>query len=194
VFSLMLLPSLSLRAEPASLAGCYELFPSVRRDARGLFVKTFHEEIYSAAHLATRFAEEYYSISKRRVLRGLHFQVPPHEHAKLVYCTHGEVLDVVVDLRVGSPTFSRHQIFQLGGRRRNILYIPVGFAHGFYVMSASATLVYKTTSVHSEDHDRGVRWDSAGIPWSDPDPIVSDRDRSLPPLPEFQSPFRYDAL
>jgi dTDP-4-dehydrorhamnose 3,5-epimerase len=190
----MLPASRSLRAEPASLSGCFELFPAVHRDARGLFVKTFHEQTYAAAGLATRFVEEYYSVSKRRVLRGLHFQVPPHGHEKLVYCTQGDVLDVVVDLRVGSPTFSRHQTFRLGARRRNILYIPVGLAHGFYVLSASATLVYKTTRVHSEDHDRGVRWDSAGIPWSDPDPIVSDRDRSLPPLAEFQSPFRYDAL
>ncbi len=184
---------ISLRADPISLAGCYELFPPVRRDARGCFVKTFNEELYSAANLATHFAEEYYSVSKRRVLRGLHFQVPPYEHTKLVFCTDGEVLDVVVDLRVGSPTFAQHHVFRLSARRRNIVYIPVGLAHGFYVTSVSATLVYKTTSVYSADSDRGVRWDSAGIPWSDPDPIVSDRDRSLPSLHEFQSPFRYDA-
>lgn len=182
-----------LRVERTSLAGCCELFPRVVRDARGCFVKTFNEEVFQAANLATRFAEEYYSVSRRRVLRGLHFQVPPYEHTKLVFCTDGEVLDVVVDLRAGSPTFGGHQLFRLSARRRNAAYIPAGLAHGFYVTSASATLVYKATTVYSADHDRGVRWDSAGISWPDTAPIVSDRDRSLPPLREFQSPFHYDA-
>ena len=185
--------SVPLRAEQISLAGCYELFPRVCRDARGCFVKTFNEDIYLATNLATHFAEEYYSVSRRRVLRGLHCQIPPYEHTKLVFCTDGEVQDVVVDLRAGSPTFGKHHVFQLSARRRNVVYIPVGLAHGFYVKSVSATMVYKTTTVYSADCDRGVRWDSAGISWSDPDPIVSDRDRSLPPLREFQSPFRYDA-
>jgi len=178
-----------LRVERIELAECCELFPSVSRDARGCFVKTFNEEIFRAATLASRFVEEYYSVSKRRVLRGLHFQVPPYEHTKLVFCTDGEVLDAVVDLRAGSPTFGRHHLFRLSARRRNAVYIPAGLAHGFYVTSARATLVYKTTTVYSADHDRGVRWDSVGIPWSDTDPILSERDRSLPSLREFQSPF-----
>jgi dTDP-4-dehydrorhamnose 3,5-epimerase len=182
-----------LRVERSSLAGCFELFPPVSRDARGCFVKIFNEEAFRAAHLATHFAEEYYSVSRRRVLRGLHFQVPPHGHTKLVYCTDGDVLDVVVDLRAGSPTFGRHHVFRLGARRRNMVYIPVGLAHGFYVTSARATLVYRTTGAYSADHDRGVRWDSAGITWPDADPIVSDRDRSLPALRDFQSPFHDDA-
>jgi dTDP-4-dehydrorhamnose 3,5-epimerase len=189
----MATPPAPLRCEATPLAGCYELFASVHRDPRGRLVKTFNEPTFGAAGLATHFAEEYYSVSGQRVLRGLHFQVPPYEHTKLVYCTEGEVLDAVVDLRRGSPTFSRHHVLQLSAHRGNLLYIPPGIAHGFYVSGASATLVYKTTSVYSQAHDGGVRWDSAGIPWPDPDPILSDRDRALPALREFQSPFRYDA-
>jgi len=154
-------------------------------------VKIFNEEAFRAADLATRFAEEYYSVSRRRVLRGLHFQVPPHEHTKVVYCTDGDVLDVVLDLRAGSPTFGLHHLFRLSARRRNMVYIPAGLAHGFYVTSA-------------------------GRPWSTgpPAPIprittaacagqrrhrLADRihrvgSRSFPPaLRDFQSPFRDDA-
>jgi len=186
-------PPFSPRVEATPLVGCYLLMPALHQDARGRLIKVFNEEAYAAAGLATHFVEEYYSVSRRGVLRGLHFQVPPYEHTKLVYCTEGEVLDAVVDLRAGSPTFSRHHTVSLSSQRGDILYIPAGLAHGFYVTGASATLVYKTTTVHSAPHDRGVRWNSAGIPWPDPDPILSDRDRTLPTLPEFETPFRYDA-
>jgi dTDP-4-dehydrorhamnose 3,5-epimerase len=182
-----------LRIEATPLPGCYELFMEVFRDPRGYLVKTFNEALYSSSDLATRFAEEYYSVSRRRVLRGLHFQVPPHDHAKAIFCTAGEVLDAAVDLREGSPAFGRHHLFRLSARRRNIVYLPAGIAHGFYVTSAGATLVYRTTAGYSADHDRGVRWDSAGIVWPDRDPILSERDRSLPALRDFASPFRYHA-
>lgn len=179
------------RVEATGVPGCYKLFPSIFRDHRGCFVKTFHESAFIEAGLVGHFAEEYYSISRRGVLRGLHFQVPPDDHVKLVYCTAGSVLDVVVDLREGSPTFGQHRMFTLNARQRNLIYIPPGLAHGFYVLGANATLVYKTTTVHSPEHDSGVRWDSAGIDWPERMPIVSERDRTFPAMSEFRTPFRY---
>lgn len=181
----------ALRIEQTGLPGCYELFPQVFRDHRGCFVKTFHEDAFVEAGLVGHFAEEYYSVSHRRVLRGLHFQIPPSDHVKLVYCIAGFVLDVVVDVREGSPTFGQHQTFTLNARRRSLVYIPSGLAHGFYVLSANATLVYKTTSVHSPEHDTGIRWNSAGIEWPDTTPVVSARDQAFPALSEFRTPFRY---
>jgi dTDP-4-dehydrorhamnose 3,5-epimerase len=177
------------RIEQTGLAGCLQLFPRASRDARGWFVKTFHEEQFAAAGLATHFAEEYYSVSRRNVLRGLHFQTPPRDHAKLVYCTAGAVLDVVVDLRAGSPTFGQHRRFTLTGVKRNALYIPTGFAHGFYVTRGPATMIYKTTTVHSPAHDAGVLWSSCGIRWPARKPLVSERDRAFPALDDFASPF-----
>lgn len=177
------------RIERTDLPGCVQLFFQTFRDRRGLFVKTFHEAAFHTIGLAGHFAEEYYSVSRRGVLRGLHFQRPPRDHIKLVYCTAGTVIDAVVDLRVGSPTFGQHRRFTLSARRRNALYVPAGFAHGFCVTSASATMVYKTTTVHSPEHDAGILWSSCGILWPERRPILSERDRTLPKLQDFRSPF-----
>lgn len=174
---------------PTKIPGCYELQPRVLKDQRGYFVKTFHHDIFAEYGLETNFAEEYYSFSHQRVLRGLHFQLPPYEHTKLVYCVLGEVLDVVVDLRIGSPTVGQFVTFELSVEKANIIYIAPGLAHGFYVNSNSAIMVYKVTTVYSPEHDGGIRWDSVGIPWPDNHPILSERDRGFVPLHEFKSPF-----
>jgi len=171
------------------LPGVVEVRSRVFDDDRGTFVKTFHRDLFAARGLRTDFAEEYYTVSHVRVLRGLHFQVPPHDHAKLVYCAAGRVLDVALDLRVGSPAFGRHVRAELSAADGNALYLPPGLAHGFYVLEAPALMVYNQTSVYAREHDAGVRWDSAGIPWPDADPILSDRDRSFPALADFRTPF-----
>jgi len=173
------------------LPGCYELEPNVFKDERGLFVKTFHEEIFKERGLATEFAEEYYSFSHKGVLRGLHFQTPPMDHAKMVYCVSGKVKDVVLDLRVGSPTYGKYELFDLNSDKCNIIYIPTGMAHGFYVDSESALLMYKVTTIYSPENDSGILWSSAGIPWGDDTPIISNRDAGFPSLADFKSPFRY---
>ena len=178
--------------KPSTLAGCYELQPKAFDDARGRFVKVFHENAFAAQGLETAFVEEYYSVSHKNVIRGLHFQLPPMDHVKLVYCVQGEVLDAVVDLRVGSPTFGRHALFELSAAKANSVYIPKGMAHGFCVLSAQAIMVYKVGSVHAPAHDAGVRWDSAGIPWPTTDPVVSERDASFAPLAKFTSPFTHE--
>src|SRR5665647_934283 len=95
------------------LAGCFELQPRVSDDARGRFVKVFQVQAFATHGLETHFAEEYYSVSNKNVIRGLHFQLPPMDHVKVVYCVEGEVLDAVVDLRIGSPTYGEHALFVL---------------------------------------------------------------------------------
>ena len=180
-----------MRIEPARIPGCYEIFPQIVEDGRGIFVKTFREDLFATHGLETRFAEEYYSVSRRGVLRGLHFQLPPHEHAKFVYCVAGKVLDAVVDLRTDSPAFGQFAAFELGAEKGNMLYIAPGLAHGFYALTENVIMLYKVTSVYSPEHDSGIKWDSVGIPWPDGAPVLSDRDRGFPPLSKFKSPFHY---
>ncbi|HZP70792.1 MAG TPA: dTDP-4-dehydrorhamnose 3,5-epimerase family protein [Pseudolabrys sp.] len=176
---------------PAEIPGVRRVHAAQQADLRGRFVKTLHEEVFSAHGIPTRYAEQYYSVSKNNVLRGLHFQTPPHDHHKLVTCIEGRVFDVVVDLRKDSPAYGQHQSFELDGG--DGVFVPSGCAHGFYVRSDSATLLYNVTTVYAASHDAGIRWDSVGIPWPCERPIVSERDTRLPPFASFVSPFRLAA-
>ena len=171
------------------LEGCYELRPIVRGDMRGRFVKTFHCSEFKSLGLPTEFKEEYYSVSCKGVLRGLHFQLPPMAHEKLVYCVAGKVLDVAVDLRKKSATYGRYHLFELDSERGNMAYLPKGMAHGFYTLSDTAIMMYKVTSEYAPECDAGILWDSVGIPWGAESPITSDRDKKFPTLAEFSSPF-----
>ncbi|WP_198013085.1 dTDP-4-dehydrorhamnose 3,5-epimerase family protein [Citrifermentans bremense] len=176
----------------STIPGCFELLPRKMEDSRGSFVKTFHRNAFEEHALETGWQEEYYSVSHKRVLRGLHFQLPPHNHTKLVYCVSGVVLDAVVDLREGSPRYGQFALFNLDATKANMIYIPKGCAHGFYTLSDSATIVYKVSTVYSPDHDAGILWNSVSPIWPDPDPILSQRDRAFPPFASFVSPFQYD--
>lgn len=180
---------LDVRITP--IPGCFEIYPRIFNDNRGRFVKVFHEEAFAAQGLETIYAEEYYSVSKREVIRGLHFQTPPMDHVKLVYCVAGQVQDVVVDLRVGSPSFGCYALFDLSAEAANLIYIPKGLAHGFCVLSDTATLVYKVSTVYSALHDAGVLWSSVGIPWAVMEPVLSERDQTHPLLEQYVSPFVY---
>lgn len=172
-----------------NIPGCYEIIPDIFRDERGSFIKTFTSDFFVTNHLETNFVEQYYSISHQGVLRGLHFQIPPHDHAKLVYAISGRVMDVVVDLRKGSPSYGKFEMFELDGDTGTMIYIPRGLAHGFCVLSKTATLVYNVTSCYSPQDDKGILWDSASIPWPISKPILSNRDLGFPPLSKFISPF-----
>lgn len=178
--------------KPSSLAGCFEVQPKVFSDERGRFIKIFHEQAFAEQGLETGFAEEYYSLSHKNVIRGLHFQLPPMDHVKMVYCVAGEVLDVVVDLRVGSPTYGQHALFELSADKANSIYIPKGMAHGFCVRSEQAIMVYKVSTVYSPTHDAGISWDSVAIPWPIGEAIISARDRGFQTFEKFESPFRYE--
>jgi dTDP-4-dehydrorhamnose 3,5-epimerase len=175
-----------------SIPGCFELIPKIFEDERGSFTKTFHHEIFKDCGLNTNYTEEYFSRSKQGVIRGLHFQLPPEECIKIVYCIDGEVMDVVVDLRIGSPTYGKYEMFNLNDRVANIIYIPIGLAHGFYTKSKTATVMYKVSKSYSPDCDTGIYWDSAEIPWPTKTPIISTRDSEFMSLDNFQSPFIYN--
>ena len=171
------------------LQGCYELQPIVRKDNRGSFTKTFHIESFKELGLEVEFKEELRSISIKNVLRGLHFQTPPADHVKLVYCVEGTVIDVAVDLRKSSPTYGKFHMVTLDGQKCNMFYLPKGLAHGFYTLSDNAIMMYKLTSVYSPENDKGILWNSVGIPWPCNEPIISDRDIRHISFSDFDSPF-----
>lgn len=181
-----------MELEDTGIPGCFALRARRLADARGAFVKTFHQPTFEASGLRTDWREEFYSSSVRGVVRGMHFQTPPADHAKLVFCVAGSVLDVVLDLRMGSPTFGQHRSLELSEANATGLYIPTGCAHGFVSTSEVGTMYYKVTSVHSPDNDAGILWKSFGFAWPAETPVVSDRDQSHPPLSGFTSPFRFD--
>jgi dTDP-4-dehydrorhamnose 3,5-epimerase len=178
--------------EQTAISGCYIIKPTVLTDNRGNFVKIYHEGAYIEHNLRFTLMEQYYSTSKKDVIRGLHFQAPPDDHVKLVYCTNGHVLDIILDIRNGSPTYGRHVAVNLNSEERHVIYIPKGLAHGFGVLSEEATMVYNLSTVYAPSNDKGIRWDSADIAWPVTSPIISERDKAFPLLKHFESPFYYE--
>ncbi|HEX8303049.1 dTDP-4-dehydrorhamnose 3,5-epimerase [Sphingomonas sp.] len=172
------------------LPGVGILQSRVMADARGAFVKTFHQDMFEGLGLRTDWKEEYFSHSVAGVVRGMHFQLPPHDHAKLVFCLAGEVLDVVLDLRTDSPTFGKCASFELTGDNGQGVYMPPGCAHGFVSRSDLSTLYYKVTSVYAPSADAGIAWDSFGFDWGVDAPLLSERDQRHPRFGDFDSPFR----
>ncbi len=175
----------------SKLPGCFVVQFPVFQDERGHFVKTIQRSVFEDHGLEADFRECFYSTSSRDVLRGLHFQLPPSDHAKLVYCTAGSIYDMTLDLRVGSPTYGQHEIYELSSSASNAVYLPRGIAHGFYVREAPAVMVYHVSSEHDPERDTGVHWNSFGAAWPVEQPIVSARDDSFPSFSAFESPFRY---
>lgn len=181
-----------MQLDETGIPGCFAVKPRILGDLRGTFAKTFHSPDFEEQGLRSDWREEYYSASHRGVVRGMHFQLPPADHAKLVYCLAGQVLDVIVDLRRGSPTYGEHLRITLDAEQGGGVYIPSGCAHGFLSLSEASTMYYKVTSVYSPEHDAGISWDSFGLDWAVASPIMSERDRRHPPLSDFDSPFRFD--
>lgn len=167
-----------MKTESTSIEGIWLLQNFISQDKRGTFVKTFHADAFREQGLATDFQENYYSVSHKDVIRGMHFQLPPHAHEKLVYVTQGNILDVIVDLRPASATYGQHVAITLSEYTQAI-YIPKGCAHGFLTLSETATVVYNVTSVYAPQADAGIRWDSFGFEWPVQTPIVSDRDAAF---------------
>ena len=182
---------MTLELRETGLAGCRTVHPVVRGDERGVFVKTYLASAFAAEGLPTHFPEQFYSRSARGVVRGLHVQDPPAAQGKLVFCVAGEVLDVVVDVRAGSPTYGEHVTVSLTSEEWTGVYVPVGLAHGFATLSETATVAYLATAEYQPGTDGGVRWDSAGISWPFDAPVVSTRDAGLPPLEDYRTPFTW---
>lgn len=163
--------------------------PNMIFDSRGFFLKTFHNEIFSELGLNTIWKEEYFSSSHKNVLRGLHFQIPPQDHFKLVTCVQGAVLDVVVDLRKNSSSFKKVYSVELNSSNRKQLLIPKGLAHGFLSLERNSIMFYKVSSVYSQLSDLGILWNSIDFEWPVKKPIISQRDKSHQQLQMFNSPF-----
>lgn len=172
------------------IAGCFLLRPRKLADERGHFVKFYQQAIFDSMQLDLTAMESYFSVSHQGVLRGMHFQAPPFDHHKLVTCIQGQVLDVVCDLRVNSVTYGQCTGFELSDEHHDSLYIPNGLAHGFYVRSTQATLLYNVTSAYNPQADAGIAWDSLPFAWPNAQPIISARDRQFPTLLGFTSPFK----
>lgn len=170
------------------IAGVRLLRPAVHSDPRGRLVKTVEADVFSRHGIPIAFEEQYYSVSANNVLRGLHFQTPPHHHDKLVTCVEGEVFDVVVDLRKG-PGYGRNESFELSGDKGDSVFMPSGCAHGFYVRSPFAIMLYNVTTLYAPSHDAGIRWDSVGVAWPSPSPILSERDATFAQFAQFKTPF-----
>ena len=170
-------------------AGLRLLQPRAFEDLRGHLVKTFHAGFFKELVSSFEPREEFYSVSAKNVLRGMHFQSPPAAHAKLAYCLGGRVLDVALDLRRAQPTFGQCYSRELSAANREMLFMPAGFAHGFLALEDQSLMVYKTDVIQTPDCERGVAWDSFGFPWPVVAPVMSERDRRLPCWSDFSSPF-----
>jgi len=173
------------------------IVPKRHVDNRGWFSETFHEKRLHDIGITCRFVQDNQSSSKRTgTLRGLHFQVPPAAQAKLVSVVRGRILDVAVDVRRGSPTFGKHASTELSAESGLQVYVPIGFAHGFVTLEDDVVVMYKASDFYSPAHDCGIFWKDPDIafpwPFKDAEIIVSDKDRALPYLKEFASPFAYD--
>jgi dTDP-4-dehydrorhamnose 3,5-epimerase len=186
-----------MQIRPTSLPDAVVLEPRVFPDERGFFVETYRASWHEAAGIPAgqSFVQDNHSRSTRGVVRGMHFHVGDGV-AKLVRCARGRILDVIVDLRRGSPTYARWDAVELDDERLHELYIPVGFAHGFCVLSDSADVIYKQTAYYDPAVERGIAWDDpdVAIAWpAEIEPLVSARDAAAPKLAELadELPFAY---
>ena len=168
------------------LPGCVVIEPAVHGDARGFFYESFNAARFAEAGLDLRFVQTNVSRSARNVLRGLHYQWP-NPQGKLVSVLEGEVYDVAVDIRVGSPTFGQWAAAILSADNKRHFWVPEGFAHGFAVLSDDATFVYQCTALYDRATDAGVRWDDGDIAvdWPIAEPQLSDKDRNAPFLADI---------
>lgn len=175
-----------MNAEPTALPGVVIITPVVHADHRGSFRESWQRERYAAAGLPRDFVQDNVSISRRKVLRGLHFQ-HPQPQGKLVSVLRGEIMDVAVDVRRGSPNFGQHVAVTLSNVNERQLWIPEGFAHGFVVLSDEALVHYKVTQPYHAGGDRTVAWNdpAIGISWPVSDPVMSAKDVEGRPLADF---------
>lgn len=168
-----------IRIEDAAIPEVKFIQPRVFADVRGHFFEDYHREKFLEAGIQDVFVQDNQSFSLRGTLRGLHYQLAPMQQGKLCRVATGEVLDVAVDVRVGSPTFRRWVSCVLSAEKHNSIYIPAGFAHGFLVLSESAHFLYKCTNFYSPQHERGIAWDDPAfaIDWGIAEPTLSEKDR-----------------
>lgn len=179
-----------MNAKPTELPGVLVIEPRVFTDRRGHFFEAWNGKSFEEAGIKETFAQDNVSVSKANVLRGLHYQIAPAAQGKLVRCLAGEIYDVAVDLRVGSPTFKRHVGIRLSEKNHLALWIPVGFAHGFFVVAGPAVVHYKASSPYAPALERGLRYDDPelGIAWPlfGEKPVLNERDAAFPVIADVK--------
>jgi len=169
--------------------------PSVFGDDRGYFLESYNKKAFQENIGSVNFVQDNESRSSKGVLRGLHFQKPPYTQAKLVRCIKGEVLDVAVDIRKGSPTYGKHVAVILTGENKRQLFVPRGFAHGFAVLSETAIFAYKVDNTYAPEHDAGIKYDDKelNIDWgiTEEEIQLSEKDKNLSFFKDLDSPFKF---
>jgi dTDP-4-dehydrorhamnose 3,5-epimerase len=166
-----------LQKNELPIPGVWELRPRIFRDARGFFLETYHQKEFTDLGIADSFVQDNHSSSVKGTIRGLHYQLQ-HAQAKLCRVVEGEVLDVAVDIRVGSPHFGKWVSVVLSAKEQNQIYIPRGFAHGYLALSEKVQFLYKCSDFYEPTHERGILWNDPqiGITWNIANPIVSEKD------------------
>ena len=176
-----------MQFKPHEIKGLIECIPTKFADDRGHFYESYNKTLFTANGIPHDFVQDNYSWSKKGVIRGLHFQYEPHGQGKLVRCMTGKVMDVVVDIRKDSPTFGQHAKFILDSEIGNMLFVPVGFAHGFVALEETI-FVYKCTDFWNKGAESGILYNdpALNIDWGVENPIVSEKDLVLPTLAELR--------
>ncbi|MBS1880724.1 MAG: dTDP-4-dehydrorhamnose 3,5-epimerase [Actinobacteria bacterium] len=171
---------------PTKLDGLALIEPVVHGDERGFFVETFRSDAWAELGVDAEFVQHNHSRSSRGTLRGLHFQTEPGQ-AKLLRCARGEILDVAVDLRRDSATYGEWEAYVLDDVKHRQLFVPIGFAHGFVVLSEVADVAYQVSSLYDPATERGIAWDDpdVGVDWRVAEPLLSERDKTAPRLAEI---------
>jgi dTDP-4-dehydrorhamnose 3,5-epimerase len=173
------------------ISGLLIIKPDVFRDDRGYFFESYNQDKFDSYGLDVTFVQDNESRSKKNVVRGLHFQVPPYEQGKLVRVVEGAILDVAVDIRRASPTFGKWSSVVLSGENKWMYWIPPGFAHGFVTLEDDTVVFYKCTNVYNKEAERSIIWNDPDlkIDWEIKDPVVSERDNKAPRFNEIKTPF-----
>lgn len=178
-----------MQFEKTSLDKVWLIKPRIFEDDRGHFLESFRKEVFKEKGVEYEFVQDNISTSTKGTVRGLHYQITLHSQAKLVMAVYGEILDVAVDIREDSPTFGNYFSAVLNDQNRHMMLVPSGFAHGFSVLSETATVAYKCDQYYHKESERGLRWNDPDleIDWKTETPILSEKDQKQPLLKEIQS-------
>lgn len=175
----------------SEIEGLIELYPTVFGDQRGYFYESYNQELFLNLGIPDIFVQDNQSLSHKGVLRGLHFQIPPHQQGKLVRVISGAALDIAVDIRKNSATYGKWHMVELNSDKKNLFWIPPGFAHGFLTLADNTIFAYKCSAYYNKDSEDGIMWNDRelGINWPLNNPQLSEKDTFYIPFSDFQSPF-----
>lgn len=174
-----------------NIEGLLLIKPVVFADERGVFYETYSQKRYKELNIPELFLQDNESTSKKNVLRGLHFQLPPYDQGKLVRVVKGAALDVAVDIRKQSPTYGKYVMVELNDENKYQFWIPSGFAHGFLSLTDETIFSYKCTNLYNKESESGLMWNDKdiNIQWNIKNPVVSEKDNLFAPFYSFNSPF-----